>query len=51
MWGRPVAEICKELIERNAYSPELTDQLLEGLEKAGLEGVVDSTSSGSTLAD
>ncbi len=36
-WGKPVGEIRRELIERHAYSPELTDWLMEGLERAGLE--------------
>jgi serine/threonine protein kinase/Tfp pilus assembly protein PilF len=42
LWPRPVGDIRQELIERHAFTPELTDHLLEGLEKAGLEGVVDS---------
>jgi len=37
LWGRPFDELRRELIERHAYSPELTDRLLEGLVKVGLE--------------
>jgi tetratricopeptide (TPR) repeat protein len=36
LWERPVEEIRQEMIERNAYSPDLTERLMEGLEKAGL---------------
>ena len=36
-WTRPVGEIRRELNERNGFAPELTEHLLEGLEKAGLE--------------
>ena len=36
-WPRPEAEIRLELIERHAISPALTDHLLEGLAKAGLD--------------
>jgi tetratricopeptide (TPR) repeat protein len=38
-WTRPIAEIRRELIERHGTSPAITDHLLEGLAKAGLEGV------------
>lgn len=37
LWGKPVDEIRRELIERHAYSREVTDRLMESLEKAGLE--------------
>ena len=40
-WPRPVGELRRELIERHALSPALTDHLMEGLAKAGLEGVAD----------
>jgi hypothetical protein len=36
-WGRPASEIKMELIRRHALSQGLTDHLMEGLEKAGLE--------------
>jgi TolB-like protein/predicted Ser/Thr protein kinase len=39
LWPRPVGELRRELIERHGFTPALTDHLLEGLEKAGLEGV------------
>jgi serine/threonine protein kinase len=45
LWPRPVGDLRQELIERHALSPALADHLLEGLEKAGLEGVGDSPSS------
>jgi adenylate cyclase len=35
LWPRPVSDMRRELIERQAYSPGLTDRLLEGLRKAG----------------
>jgi serine/threonine protein kinase/lipoprotein NlpI len=38
-WGRPASEVRMELIERHALSQGLTDHLIEGLAKAGLEGV------------
>ena len=41
-WGRPAGELRMELIQRHALSQGLTDHLLEGLEKAGLEGVANS---------
>jgi serine/threonine protein kinase/tetratricopeptide (TPR) repeat protein len=50
LWSRPVGEIRRELIERHALSVALTDHLLEGLAKAGLEGVVD-TSVGDKASD
>ena len=37
LWGRPIAELRRELIERHAYAEELTDRLMRGLEKAGAE--------------
>jgi serine/threonine protein kinase len=37
LWVNPVDELRRELIERHAYSPELTDRLLDGLVKAGLD--------------
>jgi len=40
-WPQPVGEIRRELIERNAYSPKLADQLMEGLRKAGLDGAAE----------
>jgi adenylate cyclase len=36
-WGRPASEIREELIKRHALSQGLTDHLMEGLGKAGLE--------------
>jgi adenylate cyclase len=50
-WTRPVGDLRRELIERNAFSPHLTDLLLEGLKKAGLEGGMDSTGPGSAPTD
>ena len=38
-WGRPASEVRMELIERHALSQGLTDHLIEGRAKAGLEGV------------
>ncbi len=35
-WQRPVAELRQELIEHHAFTPALTDHLMEGLRKAGL---------------
>jgi len=43
LWARPVGELRGELIERHAMSAPLTDHLLEGLTKAGLEGLPDPT--------
>ena len=37
--GRPATELRMELIKRHALSQGLTDHLIEGLAKAGLEGV------------
>ena len=37
LWPRPVEELRRELIARHAFTPALTDHLLEGLAKAGLE--------------
>ncbi|MGB5294797.1 MAG: hypothetical protein WBP34_07590, partial [Thermoanaerobaculia bacterium] len=39
LWTMPVEGLRAELIERHAIAPELTDRLLEGLAKAGLEGL------------
>ena len=39
LWTMPVEDLGPELIERHAIAPELTDLLLEGLAKAGLEGL------------
>jgi hypothetical protein len=39
LWGRPSAELRNELIERHAYEPALVDHLLDGLQKAGWEGL------------
>jgi len=39
LWSWPVGEIRQELIERHGYTPGLTDHLMEGLAKAGLDGV------------
>jgi len=44
---RPVDELRRELIERHAISPALTDHLLEGLAKAGME---DKSVLGQTVA-
>jgi serine/threonine protein kinase/lipoprotein NlpI len=41
-WRRPPSELRVELIQRHALSQGLTDHLIEGLLKAGLEGVVNS---------
>jgi serine/threonine protein kinase/cytochrome c-type biogenesis protein CcmH/NrfG len=40
-WGRPISELRRELIKRHALSPGLTDHLIEGLSKAGLERLAD----------
>jgi len=42
-WGRPPSELRTELIKRHALSQGLTDHLLEGLAKAGLEGVANAS--------
>jgi EAL domain-containing protein (putative c-di-GMP-specific phosphodiesterase class I) len=42
-WGRPPSELRLELIQRHALSQGLTDHLLDGLAKAGLEGVAESS--------
>jgi serine/threonine protein kinase len=39
LWPRPTSELRTELIERHAIWPQLTDRLMEGLAKAGLEGL------------
>ena len=39
LWSMPAEDLRPELIERHAIAPELTDRLLEGLAKAGLEGL------------
>ncbi len=41
LWTLPVEQLRTELIERHAIAPELTDRLLEGVAKAGLEGVLE----------
>jgi non-specific serine/threonine protein kinase len=38
-YSRPFDEIGLELVERHGYSPALVDHLMEGLAKAGLEGL------------
>jgi hypothetical protein len=38
-WRRPPSELRMELIQRHAFAQGLTDHLIEGLVKAGLEGV------------
>jgi serine/threonine protein kinase/Tfp pilus assembly protein PilF len=39
LWSMPLEDLRTELIQRHAIAPELTDRLLEGLAKAGLEGL------------
>jgi TolB-like protein len=39
LWTLPAEDIRAELIERHAFAPELADRLMEGLAKAGLEGL------------
>ncbi len=39
LWSMPIQDLRTELIQRHAIAPELTDLLLEGLAKAGLEGL------------
>ena len=39
LWTMPLEDLRTELIQRHAIAPELTDLLLEGLAKAGLEGL------------
>ena len=39
LWSIPLEDLRSELIERHAIAPELTDRLMEGLAKAGLEGL------------
>jgi len=39
LWARPTGEIRHELIERHALAPHIADRLIEGLAKAGLEGL------------
>ncbi len=43
LWPWPVGDLRRELIERQAYSPEVTDRLLEGLRKAGLTDLEESS--------
>ena len=43
LWQRPIGEMRRELIERHTLSVALTDHLLEGLAKAGLEGIADTS--------
>ena len=37
-WSRPIVDIRNDLIQRCGFAPEIVDQLLEGLNKAGMEG-------------
>ena len=39
LWTLPIEDLRVELIERHAIAPELTDRLMEGLAKAGIEAV------------
>ncbi len=39
LWGGPPSEIRAELRERHAIAPQIADSLIEGLAKAGLEGL------------
>ncbi len=39
LWKRPASEIRDELMERHAFAPHVADSLIEGLAKAGLEGL------------
>jgi len=48
LWSRPVGDLRQELVERHGYTPEFADHLMEGLAKAGLEGVADPPAVGST---
>ena len=36
-WSGPAYGIRQDLIQRNGFAPELTEHLMEGLQKAGLE--------------
>ena len=47
-WRRPSSELRMELIRRHALSQGLTDHLMEGLAKAGLEGAADPPAVSST---
>ena len=47
LWSRPVGDLRQDLIERHGCTPALTDHLMEGLAKAGLEGVADPPAVGS----
>ena len=38
-WARPAEDLRTELIQRHAIAPAMVDHLLDGLAKAGLEGV------------
>ncbi|MDH3216159.1 MAG: protein kinase [Candidatus Krumholzibacteria bacterium] len=51
LWSLPVSELRRELIERHAFSAALAGHLMEGLAKAGMEGVADPTTPGSSLVD
>ena len=48
LWSRPVGDLRQELVERHGYTPGFADHLMEGLAKAGLEGVADPPAVGST---
>jgi len=39
LWTRPMDEIRMELIERYAFSPVIADRIIDGVAKAGLEGI------------
>ena len=39
LWTLPAEDIRDELIERHALAPELANRLMEGLAKAGLDGL------------
>jgi tetratricopeptide (TPR) repeat protein len=39
LWPRPNAELRTELLVRHAFDPDLTELLMEGLIKAGVDGI------------
>jgi hypothetical protein len=39
LWTLPAEDLRAELTERQAIAPEITDRLIEGLAKAGMEGL------------
>ena len=43
LWPRPAEDLRAEFIERHAFSPELTDRLMQGLAKAGMQGLSGGT--------